>query len=152
MYSHLFSSSITWWSEASLFLQNSFSSFFPRYRCLRSLGARVPEELLEDGLEEEGVVSVRNSISHTVAASIWELSQLTGPRALAWSSAQHSAKHSTLSQNGTLSGCYLLLLLLLLGNQLVIYNLIQYLRSIAYRYFCPVNDSNINGKRFLVSD
>lgn len=50
------------------------------------LGSRdtgVPEERLEDGLEGEGVVSVRNSISHTVAVSIWELSQLTAPRAQA---------------------------------------------------------------------
>lgn len=126
--------------ERSVFIPSKLRSFFPRYRCLRRRGAIVPEELLEDGLEEEGVVSVRNSISHTVAASIWELSQLTAPRALAWSSAQHSERHSTVSQNGTLSGC-----LTLSGKQLTIYNLIQwrqhtqYLGSLADRYGCPVN-------------
>lgn len=126
--------------ERSVFIPSKLRSFFPRYRCLRRRGARVPEELLEDGLEEEGVVSVRNSISHTVAASIWELSQLTAPRALAWSSAQHSERHSTVSQNGTLSGC-----LTFGGKHLTIYNLIQwrqhtqYLGSLADRYSCPVN-------------
>lgn len=106
--------------KRSVFIPSNLRSFFPRYRCLRRRGARVPEELLEDGLEEEGVVSVRNSISHTVAASIWELSQLTAPRALACSSAQHSARHRTVSQNGTLSGC-----LILGGKQLTVHNLIR---------------------------
>jgi len=116
--------------ERCILIPSKLRSFFPRYRCLRRRGARVPEELLEDGLEEEGVVSVRNSISHTVAASIWELSQLTAPRALACSSVKHSTRHRTVSQKVTLSGC------LILGwKQLTVYNLIVWRISIVFEKF-----------------